>query len=180
MEPSTNFLLINIIGGILVISSYFWGYIKYPFHRNLLWGSIGLNFQKVFVLSMICGMLGYLVSAFWFWKIINHDNFIFGNNYDFHIIITSFSFFLGISALWMPMAIKSLISKNKLYINITKLILVFVAILSLFILYSIVTSNDIENNMIPGKNIPIIGWAILSIHTVIFDCVIWSFKFNPE
>ena len=78
------------------------------------------------------------------------------------------------------MAIKSLISKNKLYIIITKLILVFVAILSLFILYSIVTSNDIENNMIPGKNIPIIGWAILSIHTVIFDCVIWSFKFNPE
>ena len=80
MEPSTNFLLINIIGGILVISSYFWGYIKYPFHRSLLWGSIGLNFQKIFVLSMICGMLGYLVSAFWFWKIINHDNFIFGNN----------------------------------------------------------------------------------------------------
>lgn len=180
MEQSTNFLLVNIIGGILVISSYLWGYINYPFHRNLLWGNIGLNLQKVFVLSMLFGMLGYFVSGFWFWKIINHENFVFGNNYDFQIIITSFSLFLGISALWMPMAIKSVISKNELYISISKLILIIVAILSLFILYSIVTSNDIESNIISGKNIAIIGWTILSIHTVIFDCVIWSIKFDPQ
>ena len=46
MTDNTIFFLVNLIGGILVLTSYVWGIINFPFHRNLLWGDIGSNLKK--------------------------------------------------------------------------------------------------------------------------------------
>ena len=47
MTDNTIFFLVNLIGGILVLTSYVWGIINFPFHRNLLWGDIGSNLKKI-------------------------------------------------------------------------------------------------------------------------------------
>ena len=180
MTDNTIFFLVNLIGGLLVLTSYVWGIINFPFHRNLLWGDIGSNLKKIIISSMFTGAIGYLFTFVWFWKIIDSNTFYFGSNFGYNQIILLYSIFLGVSTLWMPFTIKSVISKNILHIYSAKLILLTVAIISIIILYSIMTSQYFQKDLIPYKNYAIFSWILLSIHTIIFDSIIWSKKFNPK
>ena len=76
MTDNTIFFLVNLIGGILVLTSYVWGIINFPFHRNLLWGDIGSNLKKIIISSMFTGAIGYLFTFVWFWKILIVIHFI--------------------------------------------------------------------------------------------------------
>ena len=180
MQLSTVFFLVNLIGGILVLSSYAWGLWSFPFHRHLIWGDIGFSTQKIIVPFMFLAAIGYIVSAYWFWKIIPPNDFKFAGNFDYGTIILFFSMFLGLSSLWMPMAIQSVISNSPLWIVLTKVILFFVAICSLLILFGIFNSSTLGNQILPGKYFSLIGWFFLCVQTVIFDGIFWSLKFNPH
>jgi len=73
---STIFFLVNLVGGILVLSSYAWGLWAFPFHRHLIWGDIGVSTQKFIVPFMFLAAIGYIVSAYWFWKIVPPNDFL--------------------------------------------------------------------------------------------------------
>lgn len=180
MQLSTIFFLVNLVGGILVLSSYAWGLWAFPFHRHLIWGDIGVSTQKFIVPFMFLAAIGYIVSAYWFWKIVPPNDFKFAGNFGYGTIIVIFSIFLGLSCLWMPMAIQSVISNSPLWIVLTKVILLFVAICSLLILFGIFNSSTLDNQILPRKYFSLIGWFFLCVQTVIFDGIFWSLKFNPQ
>ena len=119
-----------------------------------------------FLVNLIGGFLVLSSYAWGLWSFPFHRHF--------------FSMFLGLSSLWMPMAIQSVISNSPLWIALTKVILFFVAICSLLILFGIFNSSTLDNQILPGKYFSFIGWFFLCVQTVIFDGIFWSLKFNPH
>ncbi len=65
-------LLINILGGILVIGSYIYGLNAQSAGAAVLWGGVPQNIQPIYAVSMIISAIGYF--AFIYYLLVRVDS----------------------------------------------------------------------------------------------------------
>ena len=100
MNSRTVFVLLNIIGGIAVLGSYYWGFVSYPALRTEFWGAVPEELRGVYTLNMFFAASGYL-AAFAYFVINKPAN-------TFQGLLLPYTLVLIPSALWLPLTVQVL------------------------------------------------------------------------
>ena len=158
------FLILLIVLGIPVILSYILG-IKKIKNPNLLWGNTPNNYKKIFGISMITSAISFGIFSFYIFN---------GNNLNWILIYITYSILLISSTAWIPLTIKVVQIKKKIYWILTRTSLYIVAICSLILLSATILLNQVCTFHI----ISIICLIIFSIHTIVLDATIWPYFFT--
>ena len=180
MGQTTIFLVVNIIGGILVLGSYLICFIQFPEERTKLWGEVPKKTQQRIVPFMLLAAAGYLITSWWFWQVIEPNSLNLPGGFTYVGIIAFFALLLALSTAWMPVSVLAIKKRSNLWKNITICILLGVSIASCFILFLVCTATVEKNDISLGQVLAIIGWSFLCIQTVFWDGILWVLKFHPD
>lgn len=165
-------LVINIIGGILVIGSYVLG-LKSGSGADVLWGGVPVNWRKLYTASMIVCAVSYFI--FFFYILLNVES---GSpvathpwgGWLFHLL---FVLILLPSALWMPLT--NVMASNPgdlVWIGI-RVVLVLVALGSLGITIGLLTLSPRPTGLFYWSSVVGIAWFFL--HTGVLDAILWPY-----
>ena len=103
MHPQKKtWLAINAIGGVAVLGSYVHGLVTHPETRNELWGSMPLELQAVYNVTMWLAAAGYFLFSYDFVVRTDADEVRFGGA-GFGLINVLYALIMVTSALWMPL-----------------------------------------------------------------------------
>ena len=180
MGQPTIFLVINIIGGVLVLGSYLVCFIQFPEERTNLWGEVPKKTQQKIVPFMLLAAAGYLITGWWFWQIVEPNSVSFPGGFSYVGVIAFFAILLALSTAWMPVSILAIKKRSNIWKNITIGILAGVSIASCFILFLVCTATVETNGISLGQVLAIVGWSFLCFQTVFLDGILWVLKFHPD
>ncbi len=162
------FLVTIALFGIPVILSYIFG-LKRIKNIEILWGGMPKKVQKILTISMLlCTVSFFTFSSYIF--ILN------GGNVDLIFIDLIYAVLLGAAALWMPLMIKVIESKKKIYWILTRISLAIVGFTSLFFLSVMIFYDRTGIHYIAS----IIGLTIFTFHTGILDAIVWPYFFTKK
>ena len=169
------FILINIIGGVLVIGSYILGFNSELDNKLDLWGGITGKTKQLFTISMLLSVIGYLTFLFYMifkGGLDNNDN---GSLLGLNPFLILSILFLISASIWMPATIKFL-DTSLYYWWIVTIIVLWITAISLVAMFIILLlSQNIEYNL--SLKLATLGIAYISFHCLILDAIIWVFKF---
>jgi hypothetical protein len=97
-----TWLAINVVGGAAVLGSYVHGLATHPDTRNDLWGTIPLELQAVYNVTMLLAAAGYFFFSYYFLARTDADEVRFGKR-GFGLITALYALILVTSALWLPL-----------------------------------------------------------------------------
>ena len=139
MSPQSNFLLVNIIGGLAVLGSYAAGLGFFPEYRDDLWGGVRGTWKTTITTSMLLAAAGYL--TFCYFALFRKGDYFFRINIYVEIPTATLLtvIFLSSAALWMPTSITYFLTGNGLWWFLT-VIFPWITAISLVILTGIGSS----------------------------------------
>ncbi len=65
LKQTQLILIINIVGGVLVLGGYAWGLITHPYIRDSIWGGIPESWKPYYTISMFFAVAGYLTLLYY-------------------------------------------------------------------------------------------------------------------
>jgi hypothetical protein len=163
-----NYIIIISLFGIILLYSYYY-FLKDNENTFKLWGNIKGNLLKIYYLSMLLSLIGFI---FLFFYLIYSDNF---SKNDILKIFIYTSMIVLISIFWTPLSLEYYKTKNYLYKYFTLFVLFLVVLSTFLLLLSIYNVKD--NKYILNKNLALIGMSYFFIHVFLFDFIIWSYNF---
>ena len=169
-------LVINILGGIAVIGSYFFGLKAQAGGASALWGSVPVNIRPVYGISMILAALGYFAfSYFIFFKLVPGEVSIAGR-FGFSLFYAIFLIILIPSALWMPLTNLYVANPSAgMWIGI-RTVLALVGLASIALLWALLTLQT-KVPHIPYW-LAVAGSAYFAFHAAILDAIVWAALFK--
>ena len=176
MSPQHLFLIVNLLGGCVVLAGYIACLSSYPQHGEALWGGIQGNLRNVFIGSMLLAASGYLVFCFY---VIRLDGVSGDQRFPLHLWATIISsIFLLSAALWMPATISFVHLGNTIFwvVAVTAL---WVTAGSLVVLTAIFAWNS-ELPPTLGRSIAIVGITYITFHCLVLDALIWIRLFDRQ
>ena len=175
MSATQIFVLVNFLGGVSVLGSYFLGLKNFPDLREDLWGGISGSLRVFFTLSMLGAAVGYL--TFCFIMVFGPLGSAIADSYLQWAFPSLVAIFLFSAAIWMPATIQYLNTANSLWWNLsvfalwtTALSLLILAVLLLFY------SPETLDNWV--KYIGVIGLGWITFHCLVLDACIWVALFR--
>jgi len=163
-----SYLVILSLFGIILLYSYYY-FLKDNNNTLKLWGSIKGNLLKIYYMSMLLSVIGFI---FLFFYLYFSDNFLKNDILNIFIYI---SMIILISIFWTPLSLAYLKNKNKIYKNFTLFVLFLVALSTFLLLISLYNVADTKYKF--NKNLALIGMSYFFIHVFLFDFIIWSYHF---
>lgn len=170
MIPQTILLLINIIGGIAVLSSYVWIIAKSGKGAAAFWGGTPKNVISIYTVSMILSALAYF--AFIYFTLFQLDL----SSVNLPILYTAFLGILAISALWMPLTNLYLAHASTSLWVAVRLVLALVGLASILLAGFLISLHGNYNGA--AYWVAVIGACYFAFHTAILDGVFWPILFN--
>ena len=58
-----NFIVLNVLGGILVLASYAWGALAAPETMGSLWGGVPVGIRPIYTVNMLLSATGFFFFA---------------------------------------------------------------------------------------------------------------------
>lgn len=94
-------IIINIVGGALVLGGYAWGLITHPETRAGLWGGIPESWKVYYTVSMFLAAAGYL--TFFYYIVFAEGQTVkpFNGAFDLNFFTVLFATYLLLAAAWM-------------------------------------------------------------------------------
>ena len=177
MSPTEVFVVVNIIGGICVLSSYAYELLVHPRYRLALWGGVSGTTRNIFIVSMLPSAIGYLM--FFYYMSFTAGMSLFVDSYSMPIMRYAptilATIFLASSSLWMPSTMHYLHSQRVVWWHITVSSLWLTAFsLLLLTLLLIFTDNGIDSLT---RYLGIGGLVYITFHCLVMDAFIWTRKF---
>lgn len=154
------FLVINILGGILVIGSYIYG-IKANGNADALWGGVPLNLRKVYALSMAIAAISYFAFG-------GYVMFKIDTSYLYHFL---FTIMLVASAFWMPLTYKMIASPSSVTWIGIRVVLAITALASLGIFLSLLFVTPRGTGWFYWS--AVVGALLFTLHTGVLDAILW-------
>ncbi len=175
MRIQTQFLLINIIGGIAVLGGYVIALINHPETRNELWGGVPENLRFWITIFMFISAFGYCFAMYYL--IFDEGLFLnfFWGKFDYKLIKILLIIFLLTAALWIHTAFIYIESGSKLYWNFVQLELWLTGISAFLIMIGIATAIGVKNSNLHLYSI--LGLSAISFHCLALDAFLWLNKF---
>jgi hypothetical protein len=166
MNFDKKYIIILSLSGIILLYSYY--YFLKDYNISKLWGKIKGNLLKIYYLSMILSVFGFI--ALFYYLLIS-------NNFTKNDIFKIFIFLLLIiltSILWTPLSIKYLETNKNIFKYLTFFVLFLVALFTFLLLIALYNVNDNKYSLY--KIIGLIGMTYFFIHVFFFDFIIWSYN----
>lgn len=165
------FLTINLIGGILVLTSYYWG-IQSDKGIEAFWGGVPNDLRSVFMFSMLISATSFFIFSIYIFKNIRTEllQSSLGGVLPYLIL---FGVIQLASALWMPL-VGIMISNPTtiLWIGI-RMVLIAVPLAALVIFFLLLKLSPKQSDFFYYSTL--ISLTIFLIHTGILDAVIWPY-----
>lgn len=166
------FIILNIIGGILVIGSYIYG-LKTQGNGNALWGGVPGNIKKVYTASIFISALTFFVfTLFILLKVYTSEYKVFGLSSQ---IAFSVMYFLVLipSAFWMPLTYAMVQNPSNLVWIGVRAVLAIVALGALGILVSLLALSPKPTGAFYWSAIATIAYFFF--HTGVLDALLWPY-----
>lgn len=165
-------LVINVVGGIAVISSYIFGINAQSGGANVLWGGVPAGIRPVYTVSMVLSAVGYFAFLYFIFFKLTPDEVTIANRFGFWMFYVIFLLILIPSALWMPL--------TNLYVGnpglglkfIVRSVLVVVGLASIGLVWALLTLQT-RTPAVPYW-LAVAGSGYFAFHTMVLDGIIWS------
>ena len=171
-------LLINVIGGVLVIGSYVWGIKTNPQGVNALWGGVPSQTRGLYFASMILAAISYFLFTFFILFKLNPAEVKIANVFSFGLFQIIYILILLPSALWMPLGLVMLENPKTIIWWSIRLVLIIVALASLALLLSLLFLSPKQSGAFYW--LAVAGITIFFLHTAILDALLWPLYFNAK
>jgi len=172
MSGTHFFVLVNILGGIAVLSSYAICLTLYPDFRGTLWGGVEGSWKNFFTVSMLPAVIGYIAFCFF---VISKSTDVFPNVIGTYTLGIICAVFLISATFWMPTTIAYIKTQQPLWWGGTVTSL-WITALSLISLTLIVSYTQINVSLF-HKYLALTGLTYITLHCLVLDAIIWVSKF---
>jgi len=168
-------LIINIIGGILVIGSYIWGIKSGGGSASSLWGGVPENIRWLYAVSMLLSAVGYfLFTLFILFKV--DSSIKIWNFSGFNLFYLSYLLILIPSSFWMPLTTAYVGGHSAIIWIAIRVVLFLVAAGSFLLLLSLLNLNPKPSGLFYTSAIA--GITVFFLHTFVLDAILWPSFFN--
>jgi hypothetical protein len=169
------FLIINIVGGILVLGSYYLG-LKGDKGADALWGGVPKNIRPIYGISMLLSAIGYFAFFDFIMKNLGNETFSSINFLGEKIFLVLFILILGASTFWMPLTNIMVENPSRLVWLAIRCVLAIVGLASAAVFVILVKLDPRPTGFLYIASVLGILW--FTIHTAILDAVIWPYFWN--
>ncbi len=169
-------LIINLSGGIAVISSYAIGILTHPDAAHILWGGVPRNIQSFYTAGMSLAAAGYVAFTFFLLFGSNTSAAKISSRPGFGIFNILYSFILIPSALWMPLTFLTVEQTSLISMCAVRLVLWIVAAASLGMLYALLNVKPRQPRWAYG--LAVAGAITFCLQTVLLDSIVWVIFFR--
>jgi hypothetical protein len=170
-----NLVAINVLGGLLVLGSYAWGFLARPDAMGALWGGVPESARGLYTINMFLAAGGYfLFTPYLIFRLLPQLE----SNSNSLVPTLCTCFYLAIlvpSALWLPMTAAMVAAPSlPLWISI-RLVLALVALGSAGLLSALALTRAQDRQR--GHTAALLGLLPFSLQTVVLDAVVWPLFF---
>ena len=169
-------LIINILGGAVVIGSYILGLKGQTGGANVLWGNVPTNIRPIYTVSMILSALGYFAFLYYIFFRLNPAQVSIAGVSGFTMFYVIFLGILIASAFWMPLTNMYVSNPGTgIWIGI-RVVLAVVGLASIALFVALLTLQG----KVPGTAywLAVAGSGYFAFHTAILDAIVWAALFK--
>ena len=174
-SKKTDWIYINILGGVAVIGSYVYGFLTHPNASDVLWGGVPAGFRPFYTAGMVLAAVGYLVLSFFLLRLDEHETKIAGR-FGFGLFNILYLVILIASALWMPLTLAAIGNASSILAGLVKIDLAVVAAGALGLFYALWNIQPRHSAL--SHLIMLLACIGFCLQTVILDAIVWAFFFR--
>ena len=169
------FLIVNVVGGLGVLGSYFIGFATHPGASEKLWGNVTPLLKSVYTVTMPLAAIGYFLFAYFILFQLDSKKAMIGDFFGFEALTVIFIIILLPSAMWMPLTFKMIEAPNLQLWWAIRIVLLVIALASLALICALLSLNQRE----PAWSywLAVIGSVLFFVETGIMDAFIWPAYF---
>lgn len=169
-------LVINIIGGIAVIGSYYFGIGSQSGGANVLWGGVPANIRPIYAVSMVLSALGYFAFFYFILFRLIPGEVLIGWRFSYALFFAIFLVILIPSALWMPLTNVYVGNPSAGMWIVVRIVLALVGLASIALVLSLVGLQPRGSGV--SYWLAVAGSGYFAFHTAILDAVVWAALFK--
>ena len=167
--------VINIIGGILVIGSYYLSARARPDRVKEAWGNVPESIKPMYIVSMLTAAAGYFAFSYFIIFRLDPVEVAATNSFSYPMFILAYALILFPSAMWMPLTFAMLEKPSRLVWWAIRVTLFTVGIGSLGLLALLLILNHDEPTWLLW--LAVAGAILFSIQTAFLDALLWPIYF---
>ncbi len=170
-----RFLVLNAVGGLLVLGTYLWGALDASAVMTSLWGGVPEAIRPLYTVNMLLSAVGYFFFAPYIaFRIDTSRSDIFGP-WGYSIFSVFMLLVLIPSAAWLPLTSMMLADPSPFLWWMIRLDLALVAVGSLGLFVSLWTLRPPTS---PGRKAALVGLVPFCLQTVVLDALVWPAYFS--
>jgi len=169
-------LIINVIGGAVVIGSYIFGLRGQSGGANVLWGGVPENIRPIYTVSMIISALSYFAFLYYIFFRLEPSQVSVAGVSGFTMLYIIFLGILIASAFWMPLT-NMYVSNPGIGLWVwIRVVLVIVGLASIALLVALITMQGRVSGV--SYWLAVIGSGYFAFHTMVLDAIVWAALFK--
>ena len=171
MHPQKKaWLIINVVGGVAVLGSYVHGLATHPETRGELWGSMPVELQAVYNVTMWLAAAGYFFFSYYFFVRTDAEEVRFGG-FGFALVNALYALIMVTSALWLPLTFAYLDApSNALWLTV-RIDLFGVAAGSIGLIVALFVMRPRAEGR--AGVLAVLGLLLFLLQTAFLDPVVW-------
>lgn len=169
-------VVINVVGGLLVIGSYVQGLMAHPDNRNALWGGVPNSVQPLYTICMLLAALGYFAFTYFILFRIDATVVRVADRFDFWIFHVIYLLILLPSALWMPLTYAAIGGHSTSLYWAIRIVLAVVGLGSLALLGALLSLHTSGSSY--AYWLAVAGSAAFCFQTAVLDALVWPVFFK--
>jgi hypothetical protein len=169
-------LVINILGGTLVLGSYVLGFRAQPNATEVLWGGVPQVLRPFYSTNMFIAAAGYLAFTYFILFRLDPKVTRITSRWGYNLFNLLYASILFPSALWLPLTFAAVASTSTNLLWAVRIVLAVVGLASLGMLYAVWTVKPPKPAW--SRWAAVIGCVAFCVQTVLMDAVIWSTLFS--
>jgi len=174
-EQQIALAVVNIIGGILVLGSYYLGARAHPGTAGEAWGGVPQRLKPFYVASMFTAAAGYFAFTYYVLFSIEPDGIEVLGTFGFWAFILLYALILFPSAIWMPLTFAMLERPRVGLWWAIRATLFVVGGASVVLLIALLTVSRGDSGAVYW--LAVVGGIAFCIQTALLDALVWPVYF---
>lgn len=170
-----NLIRIIVLGGVLVLASYWHGLATHPDTGEALWGDVPEMIRPLYTVSMVLAAVGFFCFTGFILLRVKPESARVAGRFGFEAFPFLYLLILIPSALWMPLTFAVLERPSRYLWLAVRADLILVGAGSVGLFAALFTLRPVNREWSFG--LAVLGLAFFTIHTAVLDAVVWPAYF---
>jgi hypothetical protein len=174
-EQQIALAAINIVGGILVLGSYYLGVRAHPGTAGQAWGGVPQRLKPFYTVSMLTAGAGYFAFTYYVLFSVEPGEIEVLGTFAFGAFILLYALILFPSAMWMPLTFAMLERPRRWLWWAIRTTLFVVGAASVVLLVALLTICPRDGNAVYW--LAVVGSIAFCVQTALLDALVWPVYF---